>query len=220
LASPKNVVQNDEELAAHPLAHVRPGKVAHLDVLVWEHLVPPDRNYQGAPPDPSRLGVIRGVRSLRQRFALARKPLKHGLLVIPFVAALGLAFIITSPSPQTFRQNGRISVCAVSIVGNSPTQAFCPSERPAIGQKISFEEAKLFGRTFRAYTNNDGVFVVSLPAGHYRVSVESCRDYRTKALYPLEMTVSSAGWPGWNPPALYWVVDNAGGCWSVPPIGL
>ena len=89
-----------------------------------------------------------------------------------------------------------------------------------MGQEINFREDELFGRIFSAYTDTNGVFAVHLPAGHYMVSLKSCIEYPVKELYPLELTVSSTGWPGENPPALYWVVDNARRCWSVPPIGL
>jgi len=163
---------------------------------------------------------ISGWPSASQVFARTGKPIRYALILIPLVAAFGLAFIITQPSPPTFRQDGRISVCVAPMQGGSPSEAFCPSERPAIGQEINFQEAKLFGRTFSAYADHNGVFVVELPAGRYTVSVEGCKDYPVRKSYPLELTVSSTGWPGWNPPALYWVVDDARRCWSVPPAGL
>jgi hypothetical protein len=96
----------------------------------------------------------------------------------------------------------------------------CPHQQPLAAAVIRFQETGPFWRTFTARTSSGGIFTVNLPAGHYSVSLDKCREYPLKQKFPLELTVNSHGWAGWNPPSLSWVVDPSGGCWQTPSLGL
>jgi hypothetical protein len=132
----------------------------------------------------------------------------------------GISLLVEDRDSRDFPEGGSVYRCATAMQKPLGADAYCPSQRPLPDAVIRFQETAPFGRSFTGRTNAGGIFTVNLPAGHYSVSLDGCREYPLKQKYPLELTVNSSGWPGWNPPSLAWVVDPSGACWQTPSLGL
>jgi hypothetical protein len=144
-----------------------------------------------------------------------------GMLAIGLFLTIGISLVIKHDQDRPlFTEGGSVYQCATAMQTSLGSDFYCPSRGPGAGAVIRFQQTGPFWRTFTARTDARGFFTVSLPAGHYSVSLDKCRNYPLKQKYPLELTVNSYGWPGWNPPSLSWVVDASAGCWQAPSLGL
>jgi hypothetical protein len=143
-----------------------------------------------------------------------------GLLAIGLFLTIGISLVIKHKDGPAFAESGRVYQCTKAMQLAPGLDPDCPHQQSLAGAVIRFRETGPFWRTFTGRTNSGGIFSVDLPAGHYSVSLDKCRDYPLKQKYPLELTVNSYGWPGWNPPSLSWVVDPSGACWQAPSLGL
>jgi hypothetical protein len=160
--------------------------------------------------------VDRLAQTLR-RFAVA-VPL--GSVATGLLVLIGLSLFIEHKDGPAFAESGSVYQCTKAMQLTPELDPDCPHQQSLAGAVIHFRETGPFWRTFTARTGTGGIFTVNLPAGHYRVSLDKCGDYPLERKFPLEVTVDSHGWAGWNPPSLSWVVDPSGGRWQAPSLGL